>query len=77
MPIVTQRAALTRIKRALSEEGRFVRTNRKVQTWQQGIEAWRYWVIDASRNLAVGCFDDPEEYGRKLGVISEYESVAQ
>jgi hypothetical protein len=73
---ITTRAALQRIDRAARRDGNFLRTNRHVRPGQ-GADPWRYWIIDANINGIVDYFDDPETYGKALGVIAQWETVRE
>jgi hypothetical protein len=79
---VSSRALIQRINRKLSQDKRFVRTARGYETNPLRGYRWdghwyQFGVIDANVGGVVDVFNDPEEYGRELGVLADYETLAE
>jgi hypothetical protein len=70
---VTVRAIIERINRKLAREGKRIKTCRN-ERWRG--ELGRYYVVHLSQKFVVQKRVDLEEFGRALGVLSPYETVA-
>lgn len=69
---VTLRALLARINRKLKPEMKSLKTARGDRMRQ---DVGDFYIIDVRRNFVMASHVDPEEYGRDLGVLREYETV--
>ncbi len=70
--MVTMRALLQRINRALEKEGEQLKTLRGDA---ELAELGRYYVVDYNTNTITAQHVDPEAWGRELGVLKAYEQV--
>ena len=70
---VTMRALTQRINRALRKGNGILKATRGDGRARQALG--HFYVVDTSRNFIVDKDVDPEELGRKLGVLAEYEEV--
>ena len=71
---VTMRALLQRINRALAQDDEVLKKTRGARAVQ---ELGDYYVLDFNRNALVEKDVDPEELGRELGILEDYERVVQ
>jgi hypothetical protein len=69
---VSRRALLARINRALRKEGEVLKATR-ADRWRGDLGD--YYTVDTDRNAIVAQHVDPEELGRRLGVLADYEEV--
>jgi hypothetical protein len=69
---VTMRALLQRINRRLAPELQGVK---KLRGERARVELGDFYIIDFNRNFVLAAHVDPEELGRELGVLREYERV--
>jgi len=69
---VSERALIQRINRKLRAEDETLKTARGERAEQ---EFGRFYIVNFNRNFVVAKGCDPEELGRELGVLSEYERV--
>jgi len=74
---ITMRALIQRINRALKKENEFEVLKITRGRWRGGAgDLGRYYTVDENRNAVTGQHIDPEKLGRKLGVLKDYEHVA-
>lgn len=72
---VTIETVIQRINRKLAEKDEQLRQPRSTRRERQNLGA--YYVIDLRRNFVVDHHVDPEELGRDLGVLREWEQVKE
>jgi hypothetical protein len=70
---VTMRALLQRINRALKKEREQLKRTRGGM--QAFLDLGDFWIHDWNGNAVARSHVDPEELGRKLGVLHEWEQV--
>jgi hypothetical protein len=70
---VTLRALLQRINRKLAPEGRQLKKTRGTR-WRGDLGD--YYAIDVRRNILTAQHVDPEAWGREMGVLQPWETVA-
>ena len=71
---VTMRALIQRINRILGKDREKLKTPRGEQA---RFELGQYYVLDLHRNCVLQKDVDPEELGRTLGVLKDYERVIE
>ena len=71
---VTMRALVQRINRALAQDDEALKKTRGARAIQ---ELGDYYVLDFNRNALVEKDVDPEEFGRELGVLQDYERLVK
>lgn len=71
---VSERAVVARINRALAKDNRTLRTTRADSRWYSN--TGRHYVIDIAQNCILWTDVDLEELGRELGVLADYETIA-
>jgi hypothetical protein len=73
MTTVTLNAVIKRINRKLRPDLEALKRTRSARAQ---LELGDYYVIDYRGNLILDKDVDPEEYGRDLGVVGDWERVA-
>jgi hypothetical protein len=71
---VTMRALTQRINRKLAQQDEQLKKSGSVNLAQ---DLGDYYVLDLQRNAVARLNVDPEELGRKLGVLRAWECVAE
>jgi hypothetical protein len=71
---ISRRALTQRINRKLATEGERLRAYRGGRSWN---DLGDYYIVDVNRNVVVRAHVDIEGYGRVLGVIAGYETLAE
>ena len=71
--LVTERALIQRINRKLWHDDQVLRKTRGTRAQ---LDLGWFYVLDWRRNFVVEHDVDPESLGRELGVLAEYESLA-
>jgi len=72
--LVSKRATIQRINRALAKSDQQLKACRSNSQWHRDLGD--YYVVDLSRNGIVGTDIDLGAYGRELGVLAAWETVA-
>ena len=69
---VSERALIQRINRRIAPEDLRLRKARPED------DAWlgHYYLVDATSSGVTGCWIDLEKYGREVGALCEYETLA-
>jgi hypothetical protein len=71
---ITTRALVQRINRALGKRDEVLKITRGERARS---DLGDFYVLDVSMNAVVSKDVDPEELGRKLGVLKEWERVVE
>ena len=71
---VTMQALIKRINRKLAHQDEKLRVARAERV---RFDLGDYYVIDVSRNFVISKHVDPEELGRELGVLTEFEKIVE
>jgi hypothetical protein len=71
---VTMRALVQRINRKLAKEGEKLKASRG---GRDVAAVGDYYLVDLEANAVCGTFVDPEVLGRKIGVLAQWEHVAE
>jgi hypothetical protein len=71
---VTMRALMQRINRKLKPDDEVLKVARSERVEQ---ELGKYYTLDHRRNVLIHKDVDPEELGRELGVLRDYEKVVE
>ena len=70
---MTIQALIARINRRLKPHGELLKVTRGERLRQN---VGDFYVLDVNRNCIVQQHSDPERLGRELGVLKDYEEVA-
>jgi hypothetical protein len=70
---VTMRALIQRINRKLTTERGYVIKKTRGNRWRG--ELGDYYAVDPKRNCVVSEYIEPEDLGRELGVLRDWEKV--
>ena len=71
---VTMRALVARINRKLVADDEVLKISRGMRT---KLDCGEYWILNFNRNWVARKDVDPEELGRKLGVLKPWEEVQE
>jgi hypothetical protein len=71
---VTERALYHRVQRRLSHDGERLKTCSYSSRWFSDLG--RYYAVDCNNNIC-HTHIDLESFGRELGVLAKFESLAQ
>ena len=69
---VSERALAQRINRRLARDGQMLKS-RRGRRWRSDLG--QYYIVNADRDFIVATRIDPEGYGRKLGVLADWEAL--
>ena len=72
---VTMRALIQRINRKLATERGYVLKTTRGGRWRG--ELGDYYAVDPKRNCVVREYIEPEDLGRELGVLRDWERVKE
>jgi len=72
---VSERALVARIDRAMAKNGETLKRCREDSRWFN--ELGRYYTVNVSINGITDKHVDLEKLGRKMGVLSEYETLGK
>lgn len=67
---VSERALLQRINRKLRQQGKMLKVTRGERAAQ---DLGRCYIVNVNQNYVVSKDCDPEDVGRELGVLADYE----
>ncbi len=70
---ITTRALVQRINRALTKDGKMLKAARGRAKEAYGA----YFIVDTRKNQATDGDIDIEKLGRKLGVLKDFERIAE
>ncbi len=73
---VSERALFQRIQRKLADDDRAWKLKQSRDGTQARFDLGTFFVLDTKRSVAVKWEIDLEAYGRELGVLADFESVA-
>jgi hypothetical protein len=72
--LVSRRALIQRINRKIAGDWEQLKTNRS-ERWYQNLGD--YYVVNVERNFIVETHIDLEDYGRKVGVLKDWEKLEE
>jgi len=71
---ISMRALIQRINRVLAKDNEVLKKSRSSRT---SLSVGEYFVLDIMKNFISRTQVDPEQLGRKLGVLKLYEEVGE